>query len=66
MKISQRRLVFLVEFIVIVLPYTLFIGIGAFGIIAPSFSFGLTDLLISLLMTSIALVPFACGFRLSL
>ena len=66
MKPIPRRNVFLIEFVVIVLPYAFVVGFGVFAIILPSLSFGLADLVTSALIASIAVVPFACGFRLSI
>ncbi len=63
---SRRwRNAFIVEFVLIVVPYAALAAFMSVATIVPSFSIGLVDLLLSTLIASALAVPLGCGIRLS-
>lgn len=63
---ALRHHVFLVGFVVFVVPYVLAALYGALAIVSPSLEFGVVDLLISLAICGAASIPLTCGIRLSI
>jgi hypothetical protein len=60
-----KRTVFIAEFVVIIVPFAALLVFFAVAVVAPSLSFGLRDLAMSMLIVTAVAVPFGCGLRLS-